>query len=121
MQSASLPTFRPSLSVRERGAAGSASGQTACPVPPTLRQSRSRHSNASPLCPVPVSTHPTGLDVCFFFIYLVSNFLAIQFSVSSVCARRHSVSTYAAILVLLLDFLPDLFDLAWYSQDPSML
>ena len=27
--------------------------------------------------PVPVSTPPTGLDVCFFFIYLVSYFLAV--------------------------------------------
>ena len=26
---------------------------------------------------VPVSAPPTGLDVCFFFIYLVSDFLAI--------------------------------------------
>ena len=25
---------------------------------------------------VPISTPPTGLDVCFFFIYLVSDFLA---------------------------------------------
>ena len=49
--------------------------------------------------PVPVSTSPTGLDVCFFFIYLVLDFLAIRFSVSSGCARRRSVSTYAAILV----------------------
>ena len=32
-------------------AAGSASGQTACPVCPTLHQSRSRHSKVSPLCP----------------------------------------------------------------------
>ena len=40
-----------SLSVQECGAAGSASGRTACPVRPTLRQSRSRHSNTSPLCP----------------------------------------------------------------------
>ena len=32
------------LSVRECGAAGSASGPTACPVRPTLRQSRSRPS-----------------------------------------------------------------------------
>ena len=39
------------LSVRECRATGSASGQTACPVCPTLHQSRSRHSNASPLCP----------------------------------------------------------------------
>ena len=50
--------------------------------------------------PVPVSAPATGLDVCFFFIYLVSDFLAVGFSVSSGCARRRSVSTYAAILVL---------------------
>ena len=50
---------------------------------------------------VPVSAPPTGLDVCVFFIYLVSDFLAIRFSVSSGCARRCSVSTYTAILVLL--------------------
>ena len=49
---------------------------------------------------VPVSAPPTSLDVCFFFIYLVSDFLAIRFSVSSGCARRCSMSTYAAILVL---------------------
>ena len=49
---------------------------------------------------VPVSTPPTGLDVCFFFIYLVSDPLAVRFSVSSGCARRRSVSTYAPILVL---------------------
>ena len=39
------------LSVRECGATGSASGQTACPVHSTLRQSWSRHSNSSPLRP----------------------------------------------------------------------
>ena len=39
------------LSVRECGAERSASGQTACPVCPTLRQSWSRHGNASPLHP----------------------------------------------------------------------
>ena len=50
--------------------------------------------------PVPVSTPPTGLDECLLFISLVSDFLAVQFSVSSGCARRRSVSTYAAILVL---------------------
>ena len=49
---------------------------------------------------VPISDPPTGLDVCFFLIYSVSDFLAVQFSVSSGCARRRSVSTYAAILVL---------------------
>ena len=44
------------LSVCECGAAGSASGQTACPDCPTLHQSQSRHGHASPLhpsCPSP--------------------------------------------------------------------
>ena len=50
--------------------------------------------------PVTISTPPTGLDVCFFFIYLVLDFLAVRFSVSSGCASRCSVSTYTAILVL---------------------
>ena len=50
--------------------------------------------------PVPVSAPPTGLDECLFCISLVSDPLAIRFSVSSGCARRRSVSTYAAILVL---------------------
>ena len=49
--------------------------------------------------PVPVSAPPTGLDECLFFISLVSDPLAVHFSVSSGCARRRSVSTYAAILV----------------------
>ena len=39
------------LSVSDCGAAGSASGQTACPVHPTLCQSLSREGHASPLCP----------------------------------------------------------------------
>ena len=45
------PRHLSGLSVRECGTAGSASGQTACPVCPTLRQSWSRHGHASPLCP----------------------------------------------------------------------
>ena len=48
---------------------------------------------------VPVSAPPTGLDECFFFIYLVSDFLAFRFSLSYGCARRRTVSPYAAILV----------------------
>ena len=46
-------TLSPALSVylRKCGAAGSASGRTACPIHPTLRQSRSRHGNVSPLRP----------------------------------------------------------------------
>ena len=48
-----------------------------------------------------LSAPPTGLDECLFFISLLSDFLAVGFSISSGCARRRSVSTYAAILVLL--------------------
>ena len=47
-------TLSPALSVylcANVGPAGSASGQTACPVRPTLCQSRSRHSHGSPLHP----------------------------------------------------------------------
>ena len=95
-------TLSPALSVylRERGAAGSASGQTACPVGPTLRQSRSPTAMRALSAPVPVSTPPTSLDECLFSIFLVLVPLAVRFSVNSGCARRRSVSTYAAILVL---------------------
>ena len=88
------------LSVRDCGATGSASGQTACPFRPTLHQCRSAMATRVLSSLVPVFAPPTGLDVCFFFIYLVLDFLAVQFSVNSGCARRHSVSTYATILVL---------------------
>ena len=70
-----------SVYLHERGAAGSASGQTACPVCPTLRQSQSRQGPTTAMrvlsTLVPVSAPPTGLDECFFFIYLVSDFLAV--------------------------------------------
>ena len=92
------------LSVCECGAAGSASGHTACPVCPTLHQSQSRQGPTTAMrvlsTLVPVSAPPTGLDGCLFSIYLVSDFLAVRFSVSSDCARRRCVSTYTAILVL---------------------
>ena len=58
-----------SLSVRECGAAGSASGQTACPLCPTLCQSRSRHGHASPLRPG-ARLHPSYLSGCMFLFYL---------------------------------------------------
>ena len=61
---------------------------------------------------LPVSATPTGLDERLFFISLVLDPLAVRFSVSSGCARRRSVSTYAAILVLFLlyfCFLSNLF------------
>ena len=64
-------------------------------------QSGSRHSNWIPLCPgCPSPPHlPVWMNV-HFFISLVSDFLAVGFSVSSCRARWHSVSTYAAMLVL---------------------
>ena len=89
-----------SLSVRDCRVAGSTSGQTACPVCPTLRQSWSATATRVLSALVPVSAPPTGLAVCFFFIYFVSDFPAIRLSISSGWARRHSVSTYITILVL---------------------
>ena len=75
------------LSVHECEAAGSASGQTTCPDCPTLRP-------RAHLCP----SYQSGR---MFLFYLIDVELpSVQFSVSSGCARRHSVSTYAAILVL---------------------
>ena len=52
------------FSVQECGTTGSASGQTDCPVGPTLHQSRSHHGKASPLHPAAVSAPPTSLDEC---------------------------------------------------------
>ena len=43
---------------------------------------------------------PVWMNV-YFFISLVSDLLVIRFSVNSGCARRRSVSTYTAVLVLL--------------------
>ena len=63
-------TLSPALWVYlcECGATGSASGQTACPVCPTLRQSWSRHSNASPLHPGCLSLPllPVWMSVFYF-------------------------------------------------------
>ena len=66
-RSASLPAIRPGLSVHECGAAGSASGQTACPVCPTLRQSWSLHGNTSLLRPRCLSPPllPVWMNVSF--------------------------------------------------------
>ena len=87
-------------SVCECGAAGSACGQTACPFGPTLRQSWSRHGHASPLrpgCPSPPLL-PVWVYVSFLSPWCRTS-LPFDF-LSSGCARRRSVSTYAAILVL---------------------
>ena len=57
-------------------------------------------ASLGPATATPVlSAPPTGLNECLFVISLVSDFLAVRFSVSSGCARRRSVSTYATILV----------------------
>ena len=95
-----------SLSVSECGAEGSDSGQTACPVCPTLAPVSvppQPRKSSPPRCPSPPLL-PVWMNV-YFFISLVSDFLAIRFSVSSGCARRRSVSTYAAILVLTNPFI----------------
>ena len=58
------------LSVRECRAAGSASGQTACPFCPTLHQSGSRHGHVSPLRPS-CHLHPSYRSGCMFLFYLL--------------------------------------------------
>ena len=88
------------FSVHECGPAGSASGQTACPICPTLRQSWSCHGHASPLslgCPSPPLL-PVWVNVYFLFPWCRTSLLFD--CVSSGFARRCSVSTYPAILVL---------------------
>ena len=62
--------LHPVLSMRECGAAGSASGQTACLVHPTLRQSRSCHGHASPLRPG-CHLHPSYWSGLMFIFYLL--------------------------------------------------
>ena len=52
------------------GPAGSASGQTACPVRPTLHQSRSRHGHTSPLRPG-AHLRPSYQSRCMFLFYLL--------------------------------------------------
>ena len=88
------------LCVRECGVTGSASGRTACPFIPHSASLGPARATRVLSALVPISAPPTGLDECLFFISLVSDFLAVQFSVSSGCVRRRSVSAYAAILVL---------------------
>ena len=92
--SASLPAIHPGLSVHECGPQGLLVVRLPAPFIP-------HSTNLIPAMATWVlSAPPTGLDVCFFFIYLVLDFLAVWFSASSGWARRRSVSTYATILVL---------------------
>ena len=87
-------------------------------VPHSASLGPPRPCESSPPC-CPVSTPATGLDECLVFISSVSDFLAVvQFSVSSGCVRRRSVSTYAAILILVLFhrvFI--IFILFWWSNN----
>ena len=95
-------TLSPALSVYLCGTVGRqgplAVGLPAPLIPhsASLCPARLLESSLTRACLAP----PTGLDECLFFISLVSDFLAVGFSDSSGCARRRSVSTYAAILVL---------------------
>ena len=109
------PAVPPSLSMCECGAVGSTSCCTACPVHSTichLSGSTSCRVAVTPLCPSCLSL--PLLLVCMnassLFPWL-SDFHAVQFSVSSGCflflnsccpsfgcVRRHSVSTYASIM-----------------------
>ena len=63
-------TLSPALSVylHKCRVTGSASARTACPVCPTLRQSRSRHGNASPL--LPGCSSPPLLPVWMYIFFL---------------------------------------------------
>ena len=60
-----------SVYLRECGASVSASGQTACPIRPTLRQSQSCHSHTSPLRPGWPSPPllPVWMNVYFLFTW----------------------------------------------------
>ena len=108
------PTVPPGLSVRECGAARSASCSLACPIHSTIRHlagSASLHLAGSPLHPGCASLPllPVWINVSSLSPWL-SDFHVVRFSVSSGCflflncccsfgcARRHSVSTYASIL-----------------------
>ena len=102
----------PGLSMRECGAIGSASGHTACPVGPTIRQSlglaelpRVPSTLAACLCPSywsgQIFLHLLGcctsvrFDLMSVLVVFVFKFCSPSFG----CARRRSVSTYASILV----------------------
>ena len=102
-------TLIPALSVylRECGAAGSASGQTACPIGPTLHQSWSLHSHPSPLhpgCPSP-SLLLVWMNVYFYFpgVGLPCHLIFCQFwlckEVQCVYLHRHLGSPVFSLLI----------------------
>ena len=66
------PAVPPSLSVRECGAVGSASGRTACPIRSIVHKSLGLATSLRVLSGrLPISAPPTGLGECFFFNSLV--------------------------------------------------
>ena len=97
--SASLPTICPVYLCANVGPWG-ATRRSACPVRPTLRQSRSRHGHVSPLRPG-ARQRPSYRSGCMFLFYLLGIGLPYRsiFCQFWLC-RRRSVSTCAAILVL---------------------
>ena len=100
MRSALLPAVRPVYLCTNVGSQGLLAVRLPAPFVPHSASLGPAMATRVLSTLVPVSTPPTGLDECLIFISLVSDFLAVQFSVSSGCARRRIVSTYAAILVL---------------------
>ena len=103
--SSACPVLRHSEStlldyLRECVTAGSASAQTACSIVPHSTSLGPATATGVLSTRVPVSAPPTSLDECLYFISLVLDPHAVLFSVSSGRARRRSVSTYAAIMVL---------------------
>ena len=123
------PAVPPGLSMRECGAAGSASCRTACPFRSTIHHlAGSLHQPpvaVSPLCPgcPPLALPLVWTNVSSLSPWL-SDFRAVRFSDSSgcflflncccpsfSCARRCSVSTYASILAgtYQTDFLKTVF------------
>ena len=66
-------TLSPALSIylRECGATGSASDQTACPIRPILQQFVPPWPRESSPPWLPISAPPTVVDECLFFISLV--------------------------------------------------
>ena len=115
------PAIPPGLSKHECGASGSASHHLvgsascslACPIPQSTTSLGPPALSCceSSLPRLPVSSPPTSLDECFFFISLVVGlpsssvfcqlwlFLFLNCCFPSVgCVRRQSVSTYVSIL-----------------------
>ena len=105
------PTLSPALWVYlcKCGAAGSASARTACVICPTLRQSQSHHSYASPLHPG-ARLRPSYQSGCVYFLFpwcqsplLFDSLSVLVVREGAVClptppswSRSHSFLTYSS-------------------------